>query len=243
MGAEAGPDLYVGQGVMTRLDLDRIDIRRLNRLLQGREPEALEETDWEVANPRGRHAIGAGIDRPIRVDVKGHTGYYCAGMNKQAEVTIEGNAGPGVAENMMSGTVRVRGYASQSAGASGHGGLLVIEGDASARCGISMKGNDIVIGGSVGHLSGFMAQAGTLVICGDAGGGLGDSLYEAVIYVRGGVENLGADCVEKEMRTEHRNELAELLGRAGMDADPDQFRRYGSARKLYHFHVEHVMSY
>lgn len=228
---------------MTRLDLDQIDIRRLNRLLQGREPEALDETDFEVVNPRGRHAIGAGIDRPIRIDIQGHTGYYCAGMNKQAEVTVEGNTGPGVAENMMSGTVRVRGYASQSAGASGHGGLLVIEGDASARCGISMKGNDIVVGGSVGHLSGFMAQAGNLVICGDAEGGLGDSLYEAIIYVRGRVENLGADCVEKEMRSEHRDKLTELLERAGMDADPGEFRRYGSARELYHFHVEHVMSY
>lgn len=228
---------------MTRLDLDRINIRQLNRTLQGREPETREETEFQVLNPRGRHAIGAGIDRPIRVDVKGHTGYYCAGMNKQAEVTIDGNAGPGVGENMMSGIVRVRGYASQSAGASGHGGLLVTEGDASARCGISMKGNDIVVGGSVGHLSGFMAQAGTPVIFGDAGGGLGDSLYEAVIYVRGRVENLGADCVEKEMRSEHRDKLAELLERAGMDAAPEEFRRYGSARKLYHFHVEHVMSY
>ena len=30
-----------------------------------------------------------------------------------------------------------------------------------------------------------MAQAGRLVVCGDAGDALGDSLYEAVIYVRG----------------------------------------------------------
>ncbi len=85
----------------------------------------------------------------------------------------------------MSGTVRVKGCASECAGASGHGGLLVIEGDASSRCGISLKGLDIVVGGSVGHMSAFMAQAGTLVVCGDAAPGLGDSLYEAVIYVRG----------------------------------------------------------
>lgn len=228
---------------MMSLDLDELDIRKLNRLLQGRNDEGQAETEFEVCNPRGRHAIGAGIDRSIRVEVKGHTGYYCAGMNKQAEVVVDGNVGAGVAENMMSGVVRVRGYASQSAGASGHGGLLVIDGDASARCGISMKGNDIVVGGSVGHLSGFMAQAGNLVICGDAEGGLGDSLYEAHIYVRGRVENAGADCVEKEMRPEHRQKLAELLEQAGMDASPDEFSRYGSARELYHFHVEHVMNY
>ena len=70
-------------------------------------------------------------------------------------------------------------------GASAHGGLLVIDGDASLRCGISLKGADIVVGGSVGSFSAFMAQAGRLVVCGDAGDALGDSLYEAVIYVRG----------------------------------------------------------
>ena len=61
----------------------------------------------------------------------------------------------------------------------------MIEGDASLRCGISLKGGDIVVGGSVGSFSAFMAQAGRMVVCGDAGDALGDSLYEAVIYVRG----------------------------------------------------------
>jgi len=35
-------------------------------------------------------------------------------------------------------------------------------------------------------------QAGRMVVCGDAGDGLGDSLYEAVIYVRGEIRSLGA---------------------------------------------------
>ena len=42
-----------------------------------------------------------------------------------------------------------------------------------------------------------MGQAGRLVVCGDAGDALGDSLYEARIYVRGKVASLGADCVRK----------------------------------------------
>ena len=143
----------------------------------------------------------------------------------------------------MSGTVRVTGDASQSAGATGHGGLLVIEGNTSARCGISMKGIDIVVGGSIGHMSAFMAQAGRLVVLGDAGADLGDSIYEARLYVRGQVASLGADCIEKEMGDEHRAELAELLAQAQMDANPDAFRRYGSARKLYHFNIEHLDQY
>ena len=49
-----------------------------------------------------------------------------------------------------------------------------------------------------------MAQTGRLVVCGDAGDALGDSIYEARIYVRGKVAGLGADCVEKELGDEHR---------------------------------------
>ena len=112
------------------------------------------------------------------------------------------------------------------------------------RCGISMKGIDIVVRGSVGHLSAFMAQTGRLVVCGDAGEALGDSIYEAHIYVRGEVAGLGADCVEKELRPEHAAELRELLERAGMDdVDPADFNRYGSARQLYNFKVDNAGAY
>jgi glutamate synthase domain-containing protein 3 len=222
----------------TELDLAKLDRRAVNRTLQ----EA-ERGDFTVINPGGAHALACGLMHPIGVTIKGHCGYYAAGMNKEASVTIEGNAGTGVAENMMSGTVRVTGNASQSAGATAHGGLLVIEGNTSARCGISMKGIDIVVGGNIGHMSAFMAQAGRLVVLGDAGADLGDSIYEARLYVRGQVTSLGADCIEKEMRDEHREELAELLTRARMDASPDQFRRYGSARKLYNFNIEHLDQY
>jgi glutamate synthase domain-containing protein 3 len=199
---------------------------------------------WRVLNPRGAHALAAGIDAPIEVDVEGHAGYYCAGMNKLATVRVHGNVGVGVAENIMSGSVVVHGNASQSAGATGRGGLVSIRGDAAARCGISMKGVDIVVRGSVGHMSAFMAQKGRLVVCGDAGEALGDSIYEARLYVRGTVAGLGADCVEKEMRDEHRTELAGLLERAEVDGcEPSEFRRYGSARRLYNFHVDNAGEY
>ncbi len=224
------------------LDLSELGLRTVNRRLQGREGGVAGQR-FEVTGLSGEHALACGLTDPLEVTLKGHVGYYCAGMNQEATVTVEGNAGVGLAENMMSGSVRVRGDASQSAGATAHGGLLVIEGNASARCGISMKGVDIVVGGSVGHNSAFMAQAGRLVICGDADDGLGDSLYEARIYLRGQARGLGADCVEKEMRAEHREELAALLERAGIDADPGGFRRYGSARQLYNFKVDHAGAY
>lgn len=229
---------------MSEIDLGRTSVRELNAALHAL-PADTNETDWRVLNPRGQHAIAVGLDRPISVEIDGHVGYYCAGMNKLANVTVNGNAGQGVAENMMSGLIRVKGDASQAAGATGRGGLLVIEGNASARCGISMKGLDIVVRGSVGHLSAFMAQAGNLVVLGDAGEALGDSIYEARLYVRGAVKSLGADCIEKALNARHKQQLRRLLDTAGLggSVDVDEFRRYGSARKLYHFHIDNVGAY
>ena len=228
---------------MPMIDLATTPLRELNAALHRLAPSGREV--WRVLNPRGQHAVAAGIDAPVTVEVDGHVGYYCAGMNKQAIVLVNGNAGPGVAENMMSGEVRVRGDASQAAGATGCGGLLVIDGNASARCGISMKGIDIVVKGSVGHLSAFMAQAGNLVVLGDAGEALGDSLYEADLYVRGEVKSLGADCIEKPLGNEHKAVLVRLLNAAGVgnEIDVASFRRYGSARQLYHFHMDNIGHY
>ena len=89
-----------------------------------------------------------------------------------------------------------------------------------------------------------MAQKGALVVCGDAGEALGDSIYEARLYVRGSVASLGADCVEKELRAEHLDELRDLLARGGVEgAAPEEFRRYGSARTLYNFDVDNAGAY
>ena len=103
-----------------------------------------------------------------------------------------------------------------------------------------MKGIDIVVQGNVGHMSAFMAQKGNLVVCGDAGDALGDSIYEARLFVRGSVKSLGADCIEKEMRPEHLETLRDLLERAGVYARPEEFRRYGSARQLYTFDIDNA---
>ena len=229
---------------MLTVDLARSSVRDLNASLHRLTAES-NETHWRVLNPRGQHAIAAGLERPVLIEIEGHVGYYCGGMNKLATVVVDGNAGQGVAENMMSGKVWVKGDASQAAGATGRGGLLVIDGNASARCGISMKGIDIVVKGSVGHLSAFMAQAGNLVVLQDAGEALGDSIYEAELYVRGKVHSLGADCVEKPLQETHKLALRRLLDVAGINGavDVGEFRRYGTARTLYHFHVDNVGQY
>lgn len=228
---------------MRTIDLAVTPLRELNAELH-RQSDGTNEAEWEVLNPRGQHAVAVGVDAPIKVAVRGPVGYYGGGMNKKATITIHGSAGPGVAENMMSGSVVVKGDASQYAGATGRGGLLVIEGNAASRCGISMKGIDIVVRGNIGHMSAFMAQSGHLVVLGDAGDALGDSIYEAKLFVRGSVKSLGADCIEKEMRPEHHEALKALLEKAGIkDVKTSEFKRYGSARKLYNFNIDNADAY
>lgn len=224
---------------MATFNLARDSIREMHQRLH-----SVDSGDFEIINPGGKHSIAVGMNAPANITVHGHVGYYCAGMNQQAHINIEGNAGPGLAENMMSGMVHVKGNASQYCAATAHGGLVVVEGDVSSRCGISMKGVDIVVGGSIGHMSAFMAQKGRLVILGDTGDALGDSLYEARIYCKGKPKSLGADCVEKEIKDQHKNELTKLLAQAGFDGvDISTFKRYGSSRKLYNFNIDHAGEY
>jgi glutamate synthase domain-containing protein 3 len=82
------------------------------------------------------------------------------------------------------------------------------------------------------------------VVCGDAGDAFGDTIYEAHLYARGSVAGLGSDCVEKEMRDEHLAELSSLLERAEVEGcEASEFKRYGSARKLYNFPVDNAGEY
>ena len=139
-----------------------------------------------------------------------------------------------------------KGDASQSAGATGRGGLLRIDGNASSRCGISMKGIDIVVKGSVGHMSAFMAQAGNLVVFGDAGDALGDfDLRGAALRARQRQEPRRRLHREADAATSTRRRCTRCSSAPGSTAsiDPAEFRRYGSARKLYNFHVDNAGAY
>jgi glutamate synthase domain-containing protein 3 len=93
-------------------------------------------------------------------------------------------------------------------------------------------------------MSAFMAQSGSLLICGDAGDALGDSLYEADIYVRGKVKSLGVDCIEKEIRKKDTEKIMDLLSKCKIeDINPDEFKRFGSERKLYNFDIDNISNY
>src|SRR5262245_65313221 len=106
-------------------------LRQLNQFLHR---ELSPGQRVSVLNPAGMHNLAVGLDADVEVQIRGHVGYYVAGMNKQARVTVHGNAGRGAAENIMSGVVRIKGSASDMAAASGRGGLALIEGDTASRC-------------------------------------------------------------------------------------------------------------
>ena len=226
---------------MKELDLQKKTLREVNAILQDGSNEG--QGNWLVSNPKGAHALAVGLNTPMNVLIEGSTGYYCAGMNQHASIRVMGSVGPGAAENMMSGKLIVEGNASQYAGATGHGGTLIVKGNASSRCGISMKGINILVEGNIGHMSAFMGQSGNLLVGGNVGDSLGDSIYEAQIFVRGSVKSLGADCIEKEMLPKHLSLVTDLLNVSKIAGEAKDFRRYGSARKLYNFDIDNLTDY
>ncbi|MBD0291096.1 MAG: protein GlxC, partial [Thermoleophilia bacterium] len=135
MGARRRP-VTVGAAEETAVevvDLGVTPLRELNQRLHEAALASGAPRRWRIVNPNGAHAVAAGADAELEIDVEGHVGYYCAGMNKLATVRVHGNAGPGLAENIMSGRVVVDGSVSQYAAATGRGGLVVVHGDAAAR--------------------------------------------------------------------------------------------------------------
>ena len=60
------------------VDLAGSSVRALNAELHAPGAGA-----YEVLHPDGAHAIAAGLRHPLTVDVRGHAGYYCAGMNRR----------------------------------------------------------------------------------------------------------------------------------------------------------------
>ena len=105
-----------------------------------------------------------------------------------------------------------------------------------------MKGVDIVVGGNIGHMSAFMAQAGRLVVCGDAGEALGDSIYEARIYVRGD-GRVARRRLHREgdaRRAPRRARRAARRRRASTTTTPATFTPLRLGPQLYHFHVDNA---
>ena len=69
------------------LDLKKIKLRDVNDKLQNLDRKQ-NQRDFNIINPEGNHAICAGLTEEMNVTIKGHVGYYCAGMNQNANITL-----------------------------------------------------------------------------------------------------------------------------------------------------------
>ena len=180
--------------------------RELNQRLHDLGRAGTGPRNWRVLHPNGAHALACGLDADIDVEIEGHAGYYCAGMNQRDRPRTGKRRNQRRREHDVRGVV-VDGNASQSAGRDLR----------TAACSwftaTSGALRDLAQGRGrrrprLGRASERVHGAGGwLVVCGDAGEALGDSIYEARLYVAGAVAGLGADCVEKDMRAEHVDEV------------------------------------
>jgi len=191
-------------------------------------------TDVTVRNPGAKHSLGVGILTRCRITFEGSLGYFGCGLIDGPEIHITGRVGWSACENMMSGVVVVDGNAGSLTGAALRGGDLVVKGKVGARTGIDQKGGSIIVLGDVGANTAFMMQRGRQVICGNAGPGLGDSMYDGVLYVAGKVKSLGIDCVPGEW-TDADTEFVERKFRIyGLGSPPD-FQKFVCGKKLYNY--------
>jgi glutamate synthase domain-containing protein 3 len=191
-------------------------------------------TEVTVKNPGSKHSIGVGILTRCKITFEGSLGYFGCGLIDGPEVHITGRVGWSACENMMSGVVVIEGNAGSLTGAALRGGDVVVKGRVGARSGIDQKGGTIITLGSAGSMNGFMMQRGRQVICGDVGPGLGDSMYDGIMYVGGKVKSLGIDCVEGEW-TDADTEFIERKFRIYDLGSPPEFQKFVCGKKLYNY--------
>ncbi|MEY3746890.1 MAG: hypothetical protein RL194_349, partial [Pseudomonadota bacterium] len=66
-------------------DLDKKPLREINQFLHG-DASTLNGKSIVIENPNGAHNIAVGLKADVEVTIKGHAGYYAAGMNQLAQV-------------------------------------------------------------------------------------------------------------------------------------------------------------
>lgn len=187
-----------------------------------------------IQNPGSKHSLAVGILKRCNITFEGSPGWYACGLIDGPEIQINGRVGWSVAENMMSGSVVIEQAAGSLTGAALRGGDLIVKGDVGARTGIDQKGGTIIVLGSAGINTGFMMQRGRQIICGNVNDGLGDSMYDGIIYVGGKVASLGVDCVPGEM-TDVDNEFINRKFQIHELGTPPRFQKFECGKVLHNY--------
>jgi hypothetical protein len=222
------------------LDLARLSVREVNQLLHD-----ADGGDFLIENPRGLHAIAAGLDGDFNVSIDGpcrlllrrheqaglhHRQRQCRHRRgREHDVGPRAREGRRLAVGGRDGLRRPADRRRQRVGALRH----LAQGPRHRRQGLGRA--------HVG-LHGAGGQPGRARRCRRGAGRL--DLRGAALRARA-PKSLGSDCVAKDMGDAHKAALRQLLDAAGVGGEVDvaEFRRYGSARKLYNFHVDNLGSY
>ena len=192
----------------------------------------LRTSEWqpggeaEIVGASGEVGLAAGIIHPIKILVHGAVGDYAFALNDGGECEVVGDVGAACGHSMLSGSILVRGHAGPALGAFAAGGFIALHWAAEARCGMCVAGAEIVIRSDVGPQAGWAMKSGTLVIGADAKAGLGEGMTGGTIYIRGKADSPASHLREMRMKDADSLRLGLLLVRAGIKADPKDFRIY-----------------
>jgi glutamate synthase domain-containing protein 3 len=190
--------------------------------------------DVTVLNPGAKHSLGVGILTRCRITFDGSLGYFGCGLIDGPEIHVRGRVGWSACENMMSGVVIVDGNAGSLTAAAIRGGDVLVRGRVGARTGIDQKGGTVIVLGDAGSMTGFMMQRGRQILLGDVGPGLGDSMYDGILYVGGKVKALGVDCVPGEW-TDADTEFIARKFRIYALGSPPELQKFVCGKQLYNY--------
>lgn len=193
---------------MLAIDARGIPYRELNRII--REAVAGGEDRIRLDNVCGQRYIGAGLRRPVHIEIHGVPGNDLGVFMDGPQIFVRNNAQDGVGNTMNDGLIVINGDAGDVLGYGMRGGSLFIRGDVGYRVGIHMKAYKdqvpvIVVGGTAGDFFGEYMAGGVMVLLGAygtarrplAGDYLGTGMHGGVIYLRGRPE---PDRLGKEVR-------------------------------------------
>ncbi len=218
------------------INAEGIYYRDLNYMI--RSAVAKGETSFVLSNVNGHRYLADGIDRNIKMIIRGTPGQDMAAFMKGPEIIVEGNVQDGIGNTMDDGKIIVKGMAGDIVGYGMRGGQIYIRDDVGYRVGIHMKSYKekipvIVIGGRAGDFLGEYMAGGIIILLGIMGQGssgtpvagnfLGTGMHGGTIFIRGSVEKhtLGKGLSHKEADQKDFDIimpfLTEFCGRFGVD--------------------------
>lgn len=214
---------------MVTIDLGKTSVREGNEKIRqcGQNGE-----DVEVVNPDARHHIGVGLVHPIKVNVRGSAGYFCAGLSDSARFEVESNVGWGVGDNMYAGSVIVGGNAGAIPGVAIRGAEIVIHGNMGSRAGQVMKAGTLCCAGNANFMAGYMMYGGRIIILGDSGEKVGEDMSAGEIFVGGKVEDLGSDAELTDIDSAEVEEIMAFLDRYEMPFNGSFQKVVNAGKKL-----------